>query len=114
MEFFTEHLKERFVTLYEEYAIISDRYLKFQLKWDHHCSYFLVDCNRDLSLIGLHHSDPIAVDVISVRFQWSHLAVQYSLQKEESKTFVMLYCGSVYDELLHRCHSVIETTSQST
>lgn len=24
----------------------------------------------------------------------------------------MLYCGSVYDELLHRCHSVIETSSQ--
>ena len=112
VEFFTEHLKGRFVTLYEECATISDRYLKFQLKWHHHCSYFLVDCNRDLSLIGLHPSDPIAVDVVSVRSQWSRLAVQYSLQKEESKTFLTLYCGNVYNELLHRCHSVIETSSQ--
>ena len=112
VDFFTEHLKGRFVTLYEECATISDRYLTFQLKWHHHCSYFLVDCNRDLTLIGLHPSDPIAVDVVSVRSQWSRLAVQYSLQKEESKTFLILYCGSVYDELLHRCHSVIETSSQ--
>lgn len=28
------------------------------------------------------------------------------------RTFLMLYCGSIYDELLHRYHSVIETTSQ--
>ena len=32
VEFFTEHLKGKFVTLYEECATISDRYLKFQLK----------------------------------------------------------------------------------
>ena len=32
-DFFTEHLKERFATLYEGCATITDRYLKFQLKW---------------------------------------------------------------------------------
>ena len=65
IEFFTEHLKRRFLILYEEYAArsaASDRCLQFQLKWHHHCSYFLVYYNRDLSVIGLHSSDPIAVD----------------------------------------------------
>ena len=66
VEFLSEHLKGRFVTLYEECATISDRYLKFQLKWHHYCSYFLVDCNCNLSLIGLHPSDPIAADVVLV------------------------------------------------
>ena len=54
------------MTLYENCATISDHYLQFQLKWHHRCSYFLVDCNHDLTLIGLHPSDPIAVDVVSV------------------------------------------------
>ena len=43
IEFLTEHLKRRFVALYEEGADISaasDRYLQFQLKWHHYCSYF--------------------------------------------------------------------------
>ena len=43
IEFLTEHLKRRFVTLYEEGAAISaasDGYLQFQLKWHHYCSYF--------------------------------------------------------------------------
>ena len=114
IEFLSEHLKKRFVMLYEECAAISavsDRYLQFQLKWHHHCSYFLVDCNRELSMIGLHPSDPIAVDVVSVRSQWHHLSTKYSLQKERCKTFLILFCGCIYDELLRKCHSVIETSS---
>ena len=39
-------------------------------------------------------------------------SVKYSLQKEGSKIFLMLYCGSVYDQLLHRCRSTIESRSQ--
>ena len=69
IEFFTEHLKKRFVILYEENATrsaASDRYFQFQLKWHHYCSYFLVNYNRDLSAIGLHPSDPTAADVVSI------------------------------------------------
>ena len=72
-----------------------------------------MDHNRDLSMIGLHPSDPIAVDVVSIRSQWCHLSTKYSLPKERSKTFLILYCSSVYDELLRKCHSTIESTCQS-
>ena len=113
IEFFTISLKRRFVILYEEYATHSTafgRYLQSQLKWHHYCSYFLVDYNHDLSVIGLHPSDPVAVDVVSIRSQWHHLSI--TLLKERAKVFLMLYCSSMYDELLCKCHSVIDTSSQ--
>ena len=76
--------------LYQECATVADKYLKFQLKWHQHCNY-LVDCNRELSLIGLHPNDPIAVDVASVWSQWHCVVKQYSLTKDDSKIFLILF-----------------------
>ena len=75
----------KLVTLYEECATISDRYLhlQFQLKWHVHCSYFLVDCNQDLTLILLHPSDPTALDVVSVRSQWSRLQLNIHYKRRD-------------------------------
>ena len=86
------------------------QYLKFQLKWHQHCSYYLVDCNSELSLIGLHPNDPIAVDVVSVRTQWHCVVKQYSLTKDDSKIFLILFCSYVHDELLHTYHSAVEVS----
>ena len=90
IRFLADGLKNQFMRLYEECATVADRYLKFQHKWHQHCSYYLVDCNRELSLIGLHPDDPIAVDVVSVRSQWHRVVKQYSLTKHDSKNFLIL------------------------
>ena len=64
--FFTLHLKEAFIRLYEECSTLKERYLQFQLQWHAYCSYFLVTKNCELSEIGLHPSDPLAVKVVAV------------------------------------------------
>ena len=64
-------------------------------------------------VVGLHPSDPITVDVVSVRSEWHCLSMKYSLQKERSNTFLILYCNCIHVELIHKCHLVIETSSQS-
>ena len=36
----------------------------------------------------------------------------FNKAKEKSKIFLILYCSCVYDGLLHKYHSAIETSSQ--
>ena len=108
--FLADGLNNEFVRLDQECATLADKYLKFRLKWHQHCSYYLVDCNHELSLIGLHPNDSIAVDVVSVRSQWHCVVKQYSLTKDDSKIFLILFCSYVYDELLHTYHSAIEVS----
>ena len=114
VRFLADGLKKEFVRLYEECATVADKYLKFQLKWHQHCSYYLVDYNRELSLIGLHPDDSIAVDVVAVRSQWQRVAMKYSLTRDDANNFLILFCSCVYDELLRTCHSAIDTTQPTT
>ena len=79
---------------------MKEKYLQFQIKWHRHCSYFLVEKNAELSLIGLHPAEPSAEAVVSVRSQWSELCAAHHLQRFEAKIFMMLFYGCLYDELL--------------
>jgi len=114
MQFFADQLKKQFVKIYSECATMADKYLKFQLQWHQHCSYYLVEYNRELSLIGIHPDDPIAVDVVSIRSKWHCIVKQYFLTKNDAKIFLILFCGCVYDELLRACHSAIEVNQTTT
>ena len=67
--------------------------------------------NRELSDIGLHPSDHLAEDVVQVRIQWHKVFLAYSVQIEDGKTFLISYCGSVYDEFLRQCRFAIQPTS---
>ena len=58
LHFLSEQLKKHFIKMYDACSKGADKYLKFQLQWHQHCSYYLVDYNRQLSLIGLHPDDP--------------------------------------------------------
>ena len=77
---------------------MKEKYLQFQIKWHRHCSYFLVEKNIELSLIGLHPADPLAEAVVSVYSQWSKLCVPYRLQISDAEIFMILFCGCLYDE----------------
>ena len=87
LSFFTEHLKETFLRLYEECSTLKERYLQFQLKWHSHCSYFLVLKNSELTDIGLHPSDPLAVKGVTVRSEWHKVCSSYSVNSDTAKTF---------------------------
>lgn len=114
LHFLSQQLKKHFIRMYDACSKGADKYLKFQLQWHQHCSYYLVDYNRQLSLIGLHPDDPIAVDVVSVSSQWHHVVMSYSLKKQDAKNFLIIFCSCVYDELLHTCHSAIEVHQETT
>ena len=108
LSFFTEHLKETFLRLYEECSTLKERYLQFQLKWHSHCSYFLVLKNSELTDIGLHPSDPLAVKVVTVRSEWHKVCSSYSVNSDTAKTFLISYFSATYNELLQQCQNVIK------
>ena len=112
--FLTEQLKKQFARLYSAHSTGADKYLKFQLQWHQHCSYYLVDYNCELSLIGLHPDDPVAVDVVSVRSQWHRVVMSFSLKKQDAKYFLILFCSCIYDNLLRTCHLAIELDQETT
>ena len=112
--FFAKHLQEMFVELYNECSTIKDRYLHFQLKWHNHCSIFLVDRNQDLTMLGLHSSDPLASKVVSVRAQWSQVFTQHSIDKRGSKIFLMLLSSAIFNYFLRQCHGLLETKQKAT
>lgn len=109
VKFLAEHLKNLLV-----YMKKVPLHLKLQQKWYQHYSYFLVDCNCDLTLLDLHPSDPIAAGVVSVRSCWHNLVAQHSLTKPDGKNFLILFCSSVFDELLYTCHATIEDSQDTT
>ena len=112
VSFLTDHLQQMFVTLYEECSKCKERHIQLQIKWLQHCSYFLMDKNMELSLIGLHPSDPVAESVVGVRSKWNKVCVEYCLQKSDAKKFLILFCDSVFEELLRQCHRIIEPSNQ--
>jgi len=112
VSFLTDHLQQMFVTLYEECCKCKERHMQLQIKWHQHCSYFLVDKNMELSLVGLHPSDPIAESVVAVRSKWNKVCVVYSLRGQSAKKFLILFCDCVYEELLRQCHRIIESDVQ--
>ena len=114
IRFLADGLKKEFMRLYEGCATAADKYLKFQLKWHQHCSYYLVDCNHELSLIRLHPDYPIAVDVVEVQSQWHCVAMKYSLTRDDANNFLILFSSCVYDELLRTCHSAIDVSQPTT
>ena len=89
--------------------------MQLQIKWHQHCSYFLVDKNMELSLIGLHSSDPIAESLVDVRSKWNKVCAVNCLQRSNAKKFLILYCDCVYiyEELLWQCHRIIEQKTKS-
>jgi len=109
LSFFTKHLQETFIRLYNDCSSLKECYLQFQLKWHTHCSYFLVKTNRELSDIGLHPSDHLAE--VQVKSQWNKVCLAHSVETEDGKTFLISYCGSVYDEFLRQCHVTIQPSS---
>ena len=111
--FLAEHWHQIFVKLYGDCSTMKEKYLQFQIKWHRHCSYFLVEKNAELSLIGLHPADPSAEAVVSVRSQWNKLCVANCLQRSDAKIFMILFCGCLYDELLRQCHRIIEPDIQA-
>ena len=113
IKFLTEHLHQVFVKLYDKCSTMKEKYLQFQIKWHRHCSYFLVEKNAELSLIGLHPAEPSAEAVVSVRSQWSKLFAAHHLQRSDAKIFMILFCGCLYDELLRQCHRIIEPDIQA-
>ena len=112
VSFLTDHLQQMFVTLYEDCSKCKERFMQLQIKWHQHCSYFLVDKNMELSLIGLHPSDPIAESVVDVRSKWNKVCAVNCLQRSNAKKFLILYCDCVYEELLRQCHRIIESENQ--
>ena len=105
--FFTQHLKESFVSLYNECSTLKERYFQFQLKWHNYCSYFLVSNNRELTDLGLHPADPLAVNVVTVRAEWNKVCKSCSVGSDTAKTFLISFFSSVYNELLRQCQVAI-------
>jgi len=95
--FYVKHLQEMYEMFYSECSLMKDRYLQFQLKWHNHCSLFLLQCNQELTTMGLHPSDPLAEKVVSVRAQWNRICVLHTISQKEKKKFVMLYSSAVFN-----------------
>lgn len=91
IRFLADALKKEFMRLYKEYLTAADKYLKFQVKWHQHCSYYLIEYNHELSLVGLHLSDPIAVDVVHVAvwLQWLCVVIKYSLTRDDTNNYLV-------------------------
>ena len=56
--------------------------------------------NGELSEIGLHPSDPLAVKVVAVWSEWHKVYCSYLVNIDTAKTF---YFGAVYNEVLKQC-----------
>ena len=91
---------------------MKERYLQFQIKWQRHCSYLLVDKNYQLSQIGLHPSDPLAAEVVPAQSKWNNFCFLHSLILSNAKKFLIVFCCCMYDELLRQCHTAIGTKQQ--
>ena len=109
--FFTKHLQETFVRIYIDCSTLKEHHLQFQLKWHSHCSYFLVSKNSELSDVGLHPSDPLAIPVVSIRSQWKGVCSAHSIDRDTVETFLISFFGSFYDEVLWHCQAVIKPPS---
>ena len=70
LSFLAQHLQEVFSSLFNECSSKKERYLHFQISWQRHCSYLLVEKNQQLTQLGLHPSDPVAGQVLKVRSEW--------------------------------------------
>ena len=75
---------------------MKDQYLHFQWKWHNHYSLFLLECNQEMTFMGLHPLDPLADKVVSVRAQWSRVCIQYSITRKDKKMFLILYLLAVF------------------
>ena len=111
--FYVKHLQEMYQTFYNECSTIKDRYLNFQLKWHNHCGLFLLNCNQELTTMGLHPSDPLAEKVVAVRAQWSRICAENSISLKEKKKFVILYSSAVFNHLLWQCHGVLQKEQET-
>jgi len=71
--------------------------------WHGYCSYFLVSKNCELTEVGLHPSDPLAVKVVAVRSEWHKICSSYSVNSDTAKAFLIVYFRN---ELLRQCQIV--------
>ncbi|XP_065893888.1 uncharacterized protein [Dysidea avara] len=111
LKFLSEHLQKVFIRLYEECSTLKERYLQFQIRWHRYCSYLLVK-NCQLSPVGLHPTDPLAIEVVAVWSKWNKFCSLHSLLSSESKKFLIVFCSCVYDELLRQCHIAVQADRQ--
>ena len=103
------------MALYKEYSTVKERYLHFQIKWLQHCSYFLVTYNSTLSDLYLLPRNPAAdqvVTVVTTRSLLHQLWPKHKVNKINAKSFLILLCSSVFNELLTKCHSVIQPKNE--
>ena len=110
--FFIEHLRDTFVALYKECSTVKERYLHFQIKWQQYCSYFLVANNSTLSDLGLLPQDSAADQVVTTRSLLHQLWLKHKVKSTDAKTFLILLCSSVFNELLTKCHSLIQPENE--
>ena len=105
--FLIEHLQKMFVEVYQSCSTTKDKYLNFQFKWHHRCGMLLVDTNAQLTHLSLHPSDPLAVEIITVRSKWRKVCSSRLEVKEAFKNYLILFYSSAYDASLQECHSVL-------
>jgi len=67
-----------------------------------------VSKNSELTTIGLHPSDPLAVEVVAVKSKWHKVCSTYLVSSDTAKTFLISYFSSVYNVLLRQCQNAIK------
>ena len=68
--------------------------------------------NCELTEVGLHPSDPLAVKLVAVRSEWHKICSSYCVNNDTAKTFLIAYFSAVYNELLRQCQIVVKPPKQ--
>lgn len=65
-----------------------------------------------LSDLGLLPQDAAADQVVTTRSLLHQLWLKHKVKTTDAKTFLILLCSSVFNELLNKCHSLIQPENE--
>ena len=104
IQFIVIFLRKIFSETYQASGKGKEKFMTFQYKWHQKCSILLVKTVTDLSRMDIDPQD----EGILIRQQWVSLYVAKSITCDVAKTFMIVLTSEVYNEILRRCHVMLQ------
>ena len=104
VQFVVTFLRRTFSETYQALGKGKDKFMTFQYRWHQQCSIILIKNVTDLSRMDIDPQD----DGVLIRQQWVSLYDTKNVTCAVAKTFMIVFTSEVYNEILRRCHVMLQ------